>query len=130
MADPRHDKNGKFAVGHAGGPGRPKGSRNKLTEEFLTAMAEDFMVHGKVAIATARADKPTEYLKIIAHIIPSHAEIKINDYEELSDDRLRQALTAAIIDLEAFGIGLGFEDGERDGSESQREQPPTVSTIQ
>jgi hypothetical protein len=47
-------------------------------------MAEDFMVHGKVAIATARADKPTEYLKDnCPHIIPSHAEIKINDYEEL-----------------------------------------------
>ena len=130
MADNKPPIPGRFQPGSPGGPGRPKGSRNKLTEEFLTAMAEDFMVHGKVAIAKARADKPTEYLKIIAHIIPSHAEIKINDYEELSDERLRQALTAAISDLNAFGIGLGLEDGQGDGIENQREQPPTVSTIQ
>ena len=33
-----------------GNPGRPKGSRNKLGEDFIAAVAEDFAKHGMKAI--------------------------------------------------------------------------------
>jgi hypothetical protein len=33
-----------------GNPGRPKGSRNKLGEAFIQALAEDFERHGAEAI--------------------------------------------------------------------------------
>jgi hypothetical protein len=41
-----------FAAGVSGNPdGRPKGSRNKLTETFLDTVAKDFAANGAEAIA-------------------------------------------------------------------------------
>lgn len=40
MAD-RDPETGRFLTGNGGG-GRPKGSRNKLGEQFLEALAQDF----------------------------------------------------------------------------------------
>jgi len=45
---PREDT--RFQPGNPGGPGRPLGSKNKLSESFLQALAEDFEKHGKDAI--------------------------------------------------------------------------------
>ena len=33
--------------GHQGGPGRPKGKRNYLTEVVLQAFGDDFALYGK-----------------------------------------------------------------------------------
>jgi len=38
-------KPGRFLTGNSGG-GRPKGSRNKLGEQFLEALVQDFTEHG------------------------------------------------------------------------------------
>src|SRR6185295_5269724 len=46
--------------------GRPKGSRNKLGEEFVAALHDSFLVHGKETIEKVREDKPDVYLKVIA----------------------------------------------------------------
>ena len=43
-------KDTRFQPGNPGGPGRPLGSKNKLSESFLQALAEDFEKHGKDAI--------------------------------------------------------------------------------
>ena len=41
------DENGKFVGGISPNPkGRPKGTRNKLTETFMRMLAEDFQTHG------------------------------------------------------------------------------------
>ena len=66
----QHDEAGRFVAGGPGGPGRTKGARSKLTEQFLKAMLEDFEAHGIEAIAKVRADKPDQYLKVVAAIIP------------------------------------------------------------
>ena len=52
-----------------GNPGRPKGSRNKLGEDFIAALADDFNKHGVSAIETVRRDRPAAYLKLIAMLI-------------------------------------------------------------
>jgi len=58
--------------------GRPKGSRNKLTEDFLSAMAEDFEQHGKAAIVEVRENDPSKYLTVVAQLVPKEAELNIN----------------------------------------------------
>jgi hypothetical protein len=63
------DQHGRFLVGHSGG-GRRKGARNKLTERFLDAIADDFTEHGAEAIAKVRADDPATYLKIVGSLVP------------------------------------------------------------
>src|SRR5271154_1001484 len=59
-----------FSPGQSGNPlGRPKGSRSKLTESFLNAMADDFAEHGPIAIALVRMREPATYLKLIGSLI-------------------------------------------------------------
>lgn len=60
-----------------GNPGRPKGSRNKLGEAFLEAVLADFEKHGVAVIERVRLEKPEQYLKVIASILPKevHAEV-------------------------------------------------------
>ena len=44
------DERGRYLKGIAGGPGRPAGSRNKLTEEFLGDLHAAWQEHGRDAI--------------------------------------------------------------------------------
>ena len=119
-----------FAVGNPGGPGRPKGSRNKLGEEFIAALHDDFKEHGKVAIEACRTDKPEAYLKVIASLLPKQAEIKIDNYEHLDDGQLRAALAAALRDLATLGIDIGPGASEVGGQTIEGEPPRLLPTLQ
>jgi Family of unknown function (DUF5681) len=65
-----------FEKGQSGNPnGRPKGSRNKLSEAFLQALSADFNAHGTAVIEKVRAEKAHEYLKIVALLVPKQVEL-------------------------------------------------------
>jgi hypothetical protein len=64
----RNDK-GQFVLGHNGGPGRPKGSRNQLGEALLADLCADWCEHGAEAVRRVREDRPSDYLKVIALIV-------------------------------------------------------------
>jgi len=82
-----------YKPGQSGNPkGRPKGSRNALGEDFLKALHEDFKANGEAAIQSMRADKPAEYVKVIASILPKEMNVKIDAVEELTDDELIERL--------------------------------------
>ena len=66
-----------FKKGHAGGPGRPAGSKNKLSEDFLEALAESFKKHGKEAIEHVVKNSPGEYLRIIANLVPKELLVEV-----------------------------------------------------
>jgi hypothetical protein len=71
---PEQDGKGRFVSGNIGG-GRPKGARAKLGEAFLTAMQEDFAKHGIDAVQSVRLEKPDQYLKVIASILPKEIDM-------------------------------------------------------
>ncbi len=81
--------NGKFGPGN---PGRPKGSRNKLAENFIQALYNDFDSHGVEAIQRVRADDPSTYVRVIAGLLPKELEIK-RPLADLTDDELVNAVT-------------------------------------
>ena len=61
----------RFKAGQSGNPnGRPKGSRSKLGEDFLTDLHEAWQEHGKQALKTCATREPTQFAKIVANVLP------------------------------------------------------------
>lgn len=72
--------------------GRPKGSRHKLGEDFLKKLQADFAEHGEEVIKAVRGDKPDQYLKVIASVLPK----EIDAGENLAE--LVNAITRRVVD--------------------------------
>ena len=87
-----------------GNPGRPKGSRNKLGEAFISAMHDDFVEHGAAVIETVRIEKPDQYLKVVASILPKELNIKTDAFDGLTDEQLSALVVAA---RNALGVPAG-----------------------
>lgn len=88
-------ENGQFPPGVSGNPaGRAKGSRNKLTEEFIEALAEDFAKHGQAVIKTVREEDPGAYLRTIASLVPKQAALELtrSPLEDLTDDQVEDQI--------------------------------------
>jgi hypothetical protein len=65
----------RWQPGQSGCPnGRPKGARNKLSEAFLQALADDFEVNGKAVVEKVRTERPHDYLKVCASVMPKRFE--------------------------------------------------------
>lgn len=69
---PRSDT--QFKKGNPGGPGRPKGSRHKLCEDFINALSKEFEQHGVAAIEKVREENPEEFLKVVGRLVPKEVE--------------------------------------------------------
>ena len=61
----------RFLPGQSGNPaGRPKGSRHRISEAFLGALADDFEAHGAGVIQHVRERDPAAYLNVVARVLP------------------------------------------------------------
>ena len=61
------NQDGTFAPGVSGNPsGRPKGSRNKLSEDFFRVLAQKFEERGEAAVSAMIDERPHEFAKMIA----------------------------------------------------------------
>jgi hypothetical protein len=82
-----------WGPGQSGNPaGRPKGSRNRLSEDFVAALYSDFQEHGSAAIAACRTEKPDVYVRVIANLLPKDMTIKVQQLDDLTDDQLMRKL--------------------------------------
>ena len=65
----------QFKPGNPGGPGRPPGMRNKLSEAFIKALADDFEANGLLTVEQVRTEKPEAYLNVICKLMPKLMEL-------------------------------------------------------
>jgi hypothetical protein len=68
----------KFKAGHQSRGGRRRGSRDKIETKMLEAIQKDFEEHGEEAIKICRLERPNEYLKLVASLLPKEVEQTID----------------------------------------------------
>src|SRR5215475_7766179 len=79
----------QFQPGRPKTGGRRKGSRDRIATALLEAIAKDFEQFGGEAIIIARKERPVEYLRVVASLLPREFEVTTtNITAELSDEEL------------------------------------------
>lgn len=95
MMDKRKTLPQLFKPGQSGNPaGKPKGTRNRLSEDFLRDLHEDWRQHGQKVLAAARKQNPSAYLKVIASIASKEVVHHhfLDDLKMLSEEELERKL--------------------------------------
>jgi len=75
------DEHGRWVKGFPGGPGRPLGSRNKLSEDFLVDMHVAWLERGQEVIDRLIAERPEVFLLAMLKIAQVH-RVEIGQPEE------------------------------------------------
>ena len=93
---PQRNEKGQLLPGTASlnPKGRQKGSRNKLAEEFILDLYDDWQQRGKGVIARVAEERPADYLKIVAGLLPKDVNIKVSQLDDLTDEQLLNKLNA------------------------------------
>jgi len=98
---PQQDEKGRFITGNSGG-GRPKGSRNQLGEAFVADLYADWQANGAETIARVREERPQDYLKVVASILPKDVNLNVSRFDHMTSAEL----DAEILRLDAEMLEL------------------------
>jgi hypothetical protein len=84
-----HLKPFAFRPGQSGNPnGRPKGSRNKLSEALLDDLYAERQEQGREAIKKMAEKTPGDFVKVVASLMPKVIGVQNGPLTDLSDEEL------------------------------------------
>ena len=78
--------------------GRPKSARSKLSESFLVELHDVFLQRGKAAIEEVCKDKPAEFLRVIAQVLPKQLESEDDDGNVYGVATVTMAMLASLVE--------------------------------
>ena len=125
LAPQKDPETGRFVTGNSGG-GRPVGARNKLGEAFIRALHDSFTEQGADAIQRVIDEKPEQYLKVIASLLPKDVNLTVNNENEMSDDELRERIRKLSSTIAPF---LAAGDGEAGAGAEAKGGPEVASRV-
>jgi hypothetical protein len=77
MTEGRDPETGRFVSGNNGGPGRQRGSRNKLGEAFVADVYAKWQEHGAQTLERMIREDPGGFVRIVANILPDHLDVSV-----------------------------------------------------
>jgi hypothetical protein len=115
-----------FEKGHSIKSGGRKGIKHRLSTAFLKALADDFEADGIEAIRICRVERPHEYLRVIAHLMPRDMNLEITDsrLQEISDNELD-----SLIDLARQRRAINLNPNGREDQTVDGEPVKLLSTL-
>jgi hypothetical protein len=84
----RDTRTGQFLRGHIGMGGRPRGSRNLLSEAYLADLRDVWATHGRAALVACAEEDPGRFCAIFASLLPRELDV------DISVTRINDALAA------------------------------------
>ncbi|HEV2365180.1 MAG TPA: hypothetical protein VGS12_13395 [Caulobacteraceae bacterium] len=101
---PSRYANGRFGPGNSG---RPIGARNRATQQALLSIMDDFEANKRVVLQRMREYFTTDYLRILASLLPSRIEIAQPAFEEYSEAEAAVVVSYARAALQRIEEGRG-----------------------
>jgi hypothetical protein len=93
-------------LGNIGGPGRPKGSRNKLAEKFLDDFYDIWQEEGIAALRKAARNSPARFIQVAAQLIPPHFKV---EHEHTIAGLTPEELRAKVLEARAKLLDSGVD---------------------
>jgi len=104
----------QFKPGQSGNPkGRPKGSRNKLSEDFFRDLSEAWTAFGKPALMTAAWMHPLEFVRVVAQLMPKDVDVTVTN---IRAERMKSSELEALIE-QYGGMAQDPLEAEKDSDE-------------
>jgi len=119
----------KWKPGESGNPkGRPKSSRNFLTDKVIKDISTHWKRHGVKALNLMYEKDPSSYVRAVTSLIPKdvqlQTDINVNFIDAIKEieDRVRLEGEVAVVEIEPSQICDGSVSG--DSREMAEERPP------